>query len=293
MTDTPSPSSLARPLLDRFLRLYPFQPATAFFRSVEVAWVISEGLPEGRGLDLGCGDGKLTGVLFEHLGGRPLVGIDPDPTETELARESGLYEEVHTVPGDSVPADDNEFDFALSNSTLEHIPDLGPVLEETARVLKPGGRFMFTVPSESFHDCLRGPLGSGDRARYLRELDERNAHLRYWSPDRWREELAERGLTVSTTRRYLTREEMRRWESLHRATSGVLSRVFGNRRRPIEIQSTLGVRSQRRPLPGAVAAPLGRALAAGLDLGRPPGTGEPSGCVLVVARKDGAGPGSA
>jgi hypothetical protein len=31
----------------------------------------------------------------------------------------------------------------------------------------------------------------------------------------------------------------------------------------------------------------------GSALGRPPGTGEPSGCVLVVARKDGAGPGSA
>jgi len=288
MTESRSPSSLARPLLDRFLRLYPFQPATAFFRSVEVAYLISQGLPEGRGLDVGCGDGKLTGVLFEYLGRRALVGIDPDPTETELARESGLYEEVHTVPGDSVPAGEDAFDFALSNSTLEHIPDLGPVLEETARVLKPGGSFVFTVPSESFHDCLRGPLGSRDKARYLRELDERNAHLRYWSPDRWRKELAERGLTATTTIRYLTRDEMRRWESLHRVTSGAMSRVFRKRRRPIEIQSALGVRSQRRPLPGVLAAPLGWALGAGLDMGRPPRPGEPSGCVLVVARKDGA-----
>jgi len=288
VTEPPrSPSSLARPLLETFLRLYPFQPATAFFRSVEVAYVISEGLPPGRGLDLGCGDGKLTGVLFAHLGRRALVGIDPDPTETELARESGLYEEVHTVSGDSVPAADESFDFVLSNSTLEHIPDIGPVLDETARVVKPGGSFIFTVPSERFHECLRGPLVSGDRAGYLRELDERNAHLRYWSPERWREELSHRGLSAGTATRYLTREEMRRWESLHRATAGALSWAFRKRRRPIEIQSALGVRSQRRPLPRVLAAPLGTALAAGLDLGRAPQPDEPSGCVLVVARKDG------
>ena len=46
------------------------------------------------------------------------------------------------------------FNSALSNSVLEHIPDIDAVLKETARVLKPVALFVFCVPNHQFLDSL-------------------------------------------------------------------------------------------------------------------------------------------
>ena len=84
----------ARSLLPYFLHVYPFQPATGVWRSAEIAALLEHGLPEGVGLDVGCGDGLLTGIINERLeGSRTWVGIDPDPEEIALASETGLYSE--------------------------------------------------------------------------------------------------------------------------------------------------------------------------------------------------------
>ena len=80
---------------------------------------------------------------------------------------------------------------------LEDIPDLPPVLRETARVLRPGGALVATVPSARLHDCLGGPgvLGPalGRDREYLDRLDERTAHVNLWSEERWRDELEASG----------------------------------------------------------------------------------------------------
>ena len=41
---------------------------------------------------------------------------------------------------------DASFDIVLSSDTLEHVPDFRAALAETRRVLRPGGRHIFTVP---------------------------------------------------------------------------------------------------------------------------------------------------
>jgi SAM-dependent methyltransferase len=41
---------------------------------------------------------------------------------------------------------DGSFDLVLTSDTLEHVPDLGRSLAEIRRVLRPGGRHVFTIP---------------------------------------------------------------------------------------------------------------------------------------------------
>jgi SAM-dependent methyltransferase len=274
-----------RRLLRRFLEVYPFQPATAVWRTAEVAELTRVDFPAGLGLDLGCGDGRLTRVLSEEVGGLRLVGLDVDPMETALAEAEHLYARVHTATAEHIPEPDASFDFVVSVSVMEHIPGLEGVLRDVARVLKPGGRLITSVPGVGFHACLRGPLLPGSsRADYLRALDRRVAHLRYWTIAEWEAALDAAGLRLVEARAILSRADMRRWETLSRLTAGVLH-ALARRKAPIEIQRSLGLRHAGQRLPAPLAAALARLLAAGLN-DVPPANERESGCLLVIATRD-------
>jgi SAM-dependent methyltransferase len=269
-----------RSLLAELIQDDPFQPATQVWRSVEVRKLLDEGLPEGRGLDLGCGDGRLTRRLLARGGRRQIVGVEPDGAEAELAARAGIYVAVHVVGGDLVPEPDASFDWVLSNSVLEHIEGIEGVLREVARLLRPGGLFIFTVPAPEFHEALRGPLLPWrSRQRYLSDLDARVAHLRYWDAEEWRRRLAVCGLRLEVADGYLGRAEVRRWETVSRFTAGLLYGFLRRRRQPIEIQKALGIRRHRPRLPVWFTRGLAALLSTD-DEG-----GAPFGCLYVRARK--------
>lgn len=275
--------ALRRSLLARLLAENPFQPATSWWRAVELEVVVRHGLPRGRGLDLGCGDGKLMRILLDAAGAAPeLVGVDIDPLETRDAERSGVYRRVHTVPGQRIPEADATFDFVFSNSVLEHIDDLEPVFAEVARLLRPAGTFLFTVPSAGFHECLAGPLW-GDRAGYLDTIDRRCAHRRYWSAEEWRACLERHGMRLELAQPYLDAPEVQRWETLSRFTAGLLYGLAGKRMQPIDIQRALRLRRHGLRLPGAAAAALASLVGAGVS----PGASGASGCLLVEGRRAG------
>jgi ubiquinone/menaquinone biosynthesis C-methylase UbiE len=271
-------------LLRSFLEVYPFQPATAVWRAAEVAALVRAGIPNGRGLDLGCGDGRLTRVLLEQVGNRRLVGLDVDPMETSLARDERLYEHVHTSPADAIPEPDESFDFVVSVSVMEHIPRLEPVLGEVRRVLKRGGSLITTIPSIGFHQCLRGPLLPwSTRTTYLSTIDRRLAHLRYWTVEEWRQRLEAAHLRLLEARPILSCSDVRRWETVSRFTAGLLQLVF-RRKAPIEIQRSFGMRRSGQQMPSRLASILGRVLSSGLNESAPT-TEDQSGCLLIVAAR--------
>lgn len=280
MKATVTQSSIEQTLLARLLADAPFQPATNFWRSIEIAAIRPSDLPTGRGLDLGCGDGRLARLVFDNLEARTLIGLDPDPLETRLAIAEGLYEKVHTALGNAIPEAHGSFDFVFSNSVLEHIPEITPVLAEVGRVLRPGGRFLFTVPSDRFHGCLSGSwLPWVSRLKYLSMIDSRCAHIRYWSPDEWQNALAPAGLQIIDARRYLSPRATRRWEDLSRVTAGLLYALTAGRRRPIDMQRKLGLRGRRLPL--NFAAMLARLLSL-----RPSSVDQQAGsCLLIIAER--------
>lgn len=271
--------------------LTPQQPATIFWRAIELDRLLERGLPAGFGIDVGCGDGRLASVLRAHGAGWRLVGVDPDPVEAKLAQQSGEYERVHACSAESIPEADGSFDFAFSNSVLEHIPELAPVLAETARVLRPGGALVATVPYQGLHGCLGGPgmlapaLGR-DRELYLRRLDQRVAHVNLWSEDRWRAELERAGFERVAATPYLSCAQVRRWERLSNWTGGLAYSLARRRRTPIELTRSAGI---------ATGSPVARVLrtpartialrALGSD-GDGPATGG-HGCLLIEARRAG------
>jgi SAM-dependent methyltransferase len=285
-----APAAGLKPIdvLRRLMRTSPFQPATNFWRVIELDMVRRHGLPRGVGLDLGCGDGKLTAILDEMCGDaadRTWVGVDIDPDETALARSMGLYARVHTGSADRIDEPDESFDFAFSNSVLEHVEPIQAVLREASRVLKRGGRFIATVPGPGFHACLAGGGASpAGRAAYLRETDARCAHLRYWSQAEWRAELAAAGLELATARPYLTERQVRRWETLATWTGGLAYRVFGKTRRPIEVQRLFRMRREEPGLAGALGDQLAPLLGLGCSIAGDDAPGK-AGCLLVEAVK--------
>ena len=119
-------------------------------RAVEARFYETIDLPSPT-IDLGCGDGHFATLAFN----RPLdVGIDPWAGPVHEAARRGGYLSVIQGSGDQIPFEEGHFASAVSNSVLEHIPDLDPVLKELARVLQPGAPFIFCVPNQNFLTTL-------------------------------------------------------------------------------------------------------------------------------------------
>lgn len=274
-------------LLVEFLRLYVFQPATAFWRAVEVD-TLRKYLPSnGNCLDLGCGDGKLTFISFDEVQTHNLilVGIDGDDDETKRARKFPIYARVHTCWASNIPEPSATFDYVFSNSVLEHIVDIETTLAEVARLLKPSGTFTFTVPSPGFRGCLRGPLaGKTSREEYLSSMDRRLAHFRYWSVEEWGIHLARCGMVIETSVEYFNCHQVRRWETISRFTAGILYGLSGQKQAPIQMQKNLGLRQMqnRIALPRWMARIIANVLSAFI---KNETSKVQNGCLLILARK--------
>jgi SAM-dependent methyltransferase len=65
--------------------------------------------------------------------------------------------------------DDESFDLVISSDTLEHVPDFRAALRETRRVLRRGGRHIFTVPvvNSRARTFPRVDIGPDGRLVYL------------------------------------------------------------------------------------------------------------------------------
>jgi SAM-dependent methyltransferase len=135
-------------LLTRHLQDLPY--FRALLRAVEARFYEDISLPEPV-LDLGCGDGHFASLAFSS----PLtMGLDPWWGPIKEAVSWGSYHHLVCAVGDQMPYPDDSFNAVISNSVLEHIPDLEPVIAETARVLKPGSPFVFCVPNHRFLGTL-------------------------------------------------------------------------------------------------------------------------------------------
>lgn len=109
-----------------------------FYQSIEIKSPV---------LDLGCGDGHFTRVTFKDL---QIIGVDPWITSLQEARKTSSYQGLILAIGQDLPFKKGVFKSCISNSVLEHIEDLEPVIQQVARVLDLHGLFIFCVPNQNF-----------------------------------------------------------------------------------------------------------------------------------------------
>lgn len=118
-------------------------------------------IPGPRALDLACGHGLLARELARR--GARVTGVDLSKQLLDRAGSIGCdgapaIEYLHGDAADPALLAGTVFDLVVSNFGLSDIDDLDGVCQTIARVLNPGGRFVFSI----LHPCFAGaPRVSG------------------------------------------------------------------------------------------------------------------------------------
>lgn len=99
-------------------------------------------------LEVGCGRGVGTEIIFKRFGAQEVHAFDLDPKMVELAQKRLAKfppERLRLYVGDAekIDARDETYDAAFDFAIFHHIPNWQNAVAEIARVLKPGGRFFF------------------------------------------------------------------------------------------------------------------------------------------------------
>ena len=99
-------------------------------------------------LELGCGGGQCSVALADR--GATVTGVDLSQEQLAYARELATDHgaDVAFLGGDVTDLGlvDDSFDIVFNAYVFQWVDDLGACFRETARVLRPGGRFVFAMP---------------------------------------------------------------------------------------------------------------------------------------------------
>ena len=178
-----------------------------------------------RILDYGCGTG---GNISAYAAYGAVIGIEPDESAVRLAQRRGSAYFCRAT-GTQIPFGEGTFDVVMASDVLEHIQDDRKAASEIARVLRPGGTAVISVPA---HPWL---FSSHDMALY---------HFRRYSKSALRNVLEDCGMRL---------ELLSYWNAtLFPAIC--LQRLLSKRRRSQEPRSD--TESSPRPVNEALAALL-------------------------------------
>jgi SAM-dependent methyltransferase len=107
-----------------------------------------------RVLDVGCGEGQVARRLASR--GVDVVGLDPTPSQVRVAAERAGGPAYVRSTAEVLPVRSGSCGGVVMCLVLEHLDPFEPAIEEIARVLEPGGRFLLLLN----HPLLQTP-GSG------------------------------------------------------------------------------------------------------------------------------------
>ena len=105
-----------------------------------------------RVLDVGCGEGQISRLAVAR-GAEVVVGVDPTWAQVEVATARAGGARYARSGAGALPFRDGAFDAVVACLVFEHIRDVDDAIAEVARVLEPGGRFLFFLN----HPLLQTP----------------------------------------------------------------------------------------------------------------------------------------
>lgn len=109
-----------------------------------IAYHTAAKMISGNVLEIGCGEGYGIPMLAPSC--ISYTAIDKFQTEVANLPANASFKQM------SVPElkgfEDNSFDFVVSFQVIEHIEDDNRFMAEIKRVLKPGGKLIFTTPNK-------------------------------------------------------------------------------------------------------------------------------------------------
>ena len=132
-------------------------------------------------LDAGCGNGYLSRLLTKK--GAKVIGIDISDEFIQMAKQKekqlpmGIKYHLGSICDINV-CNDETFDIVISNLALMDLPDLDRALKELHRVLKRGGKLIFSI----MHPCFASPPIHG-WVRTPFDTDRKEDRI-YWKVDR-------------------------------------------------------------------------------------------------------------
>ncbi|MFH0790113.1 MAG: class I SAM-dependent methyltransferase [Candidatus Omnitrophota bacterium] len=136
----------------------------------------------------------------------------------KAAKELGVYRYEVCSDACRMPFSKESFNTVFSNSVIEHIPDLDSLLKEVVFVLKPGGQFMFTVPSDKFGEYLFfsrlfNKIGLKRLAvQYSFKRISLLNHYHLFNLNTWSDKMKSFGLEVVEAKQYISRDMLSIWD---------------------------------------------------------------------------------
>ena len=111
-------------------------------------WTISEFLASqnfGRALQVGCGDGAMLELMGTNC--LEVVGVDASSSGIQRCLSRGVQALCLDISTDGLPFPDDSFDVIVSLETFEHLMNPHFAFQEIRRTLRPGGKFLCSVPN--------------------------------------------------------------------------------------------------------------------------------------------------
>ncbi len=139
--------------------------------------------PHDRILEIGCGIGSVVAELSrkEH----DVRGIDISSEAIEYGRKKYGDIPLEVQAAEALPYEDESFDVVLSFDLFEHIAAIDRHISEVARVLRPGGHYLFQTPNK-LSNVIYETL-------WTKSLAWRRYHPSLHSPGQLRRRLARHG----------------------------------------------------------------------------------------------------
>jgi len=162
------------------------------FDMVRLQLIADRVCPGENVLEVDCGPGVMAELMRDR--GAHVTGTDLSGVAVQRAREKGFEVTQVDLDTEPLPFEDESFDTVVSNSAIEHRFFYDRSLDECARVLRRGGKFILCLPNIAHWRCRLWILAG--RFPYVRNSPTDMTHLRFFTVHDAKRLCAERGIEI-------------------------------------------------------------------------------------------------